>query len=70
MTGSEQAVVGPLADAASIQGNMLVAPEALQGKKLRLGKKVTNSRVVSLWTYVIYNQVCCCSMHGIPFTNV
>ena len=38
--GSEQPIVGPLVDCPSTQGNMLAAPEALQGKKLRLGKKV------------------------------
>lgn len=41
MSGSEQPIAAPLADSAGTQVDMLAAPEALQGKKLRLGKKVT-----------------------------
>lgn len=40
MTGLEQPAAGPFADACSMQGSILAAPEALQGKQLRLGKKV------------------------------
>ena len=41
VSGSEQPIAEPLADSASTHGKMLAAPAALQGKKLRLGKKVT-----------------------------
>ena len=40
MTGSGQLAAGPLAKAPSMQGSVLPPPEALQGKRLRLGKKV------------------------------
>lgn len=38
---------GPLAEASSMQSSILPPPEALQGKKLRLGKKVPTQRVVA-----------------------
>lgn len=40
MTGSTQPMAGQFAAAASMQVNMLAAPQALQDKKLHLGKKV------------------------------
>lgn len=40
MTGSPQPMAGQLAAAASMQGDMLTVPQALQHKKLHLGKKV------------------------------
>ena len=40
MTGSTQPGAGQLATAASMQANMLAAPQALRDKKLHLGKKV------------------------------
>ena len=55
MSGSEQPIAAPLADSAGTQVNMLAAPEALHGKKLRLGKKVTYSRTFR-HTYSFYSH--------------
>ncbi|KAL3145375.1 hypothetical protein ABBQ38_001625 [Trebouxia sp. C0009 RCD-2024] len=39
MAGPEQLAAGPLAEGPSMQGSILPPPEALQGRRLRLGKK-------------------------------
>ena len=40
MTGMEQPHAGPSTDAGHLQGPFLAAPDMMQGKKLRLGRKV------------------------------
>lgn len=58
MAGPEQLAAGPLAEGPSMQGSILPPPEALQGRRLRLGKKVFTEELTSNCMFAQPRNIC------------